>query len=130
MIGQNQRFAKAHAEAKKIIIDENFLYKDYTQPCEKVDDEQKMMIAFLKEKEYEQKLDKLAHPDKEQSVTLEKDMQLSLVEYINKYIYELNDSQKQQICEAIALKIPEKKIKEMFNMTYEDMVKITGRSGN
>lgn len=27
--------------AKKIILDENFLYKDYTQPCEKVDDDQR-----------------------------------------------------------------------------------------
>lgn len=94
-----------------------------------MDDDQKMMIAFLREKEYEQKLDKLAHPDKEQSVTLKKDMQLPLVEYINQYICELDDSRKQQICEAIALKIPEQQIKEMFDMSLEDMIKVTGKAG-
>lgn len=124
-----EEVAEIPAGAKKIIIDENFLYKDYTQPCEKVDDDQKMMIAFLREKEYEQKLDKLAHPDKEQSVTLKKDMQLPLVEYINQYICELDDSRKQQICEAIALKIPEQQIKEMFDMSLKDMIKVTGKAG-
>ena len=56
-------------------------------------------------------------------------MQLPLVEYINQYICELDDSQKQQICEAIALKIPEQKIKEMFDMSLEDMIKVTGKAG-
>ena len=124
-----EEVAEIPAGAKKIILDENFLYKDFTQPCEKVDDDQKMMIAFLREKEYEQKLDKLAHPDKEQSVTLKKDMQLPLVEYINQYICELDDSRKQQICEAIALKIPEQQIKGMFDMSLEDMIKVTGKAG-
>ena len=62
-------------------------------------------------------------------ISLKKDMQLPLVEYINQYICELDDSQKQQICEAIALKIPEQKIKEMFDMSLEDMIKVTGKAG-
>lgn len=115
--------------ADKIVFDEKFLYKDYTQKCEKIDDDQQQMIAYIKLKEHEQKMRRLMHPDTdEQHRTKERDMNLPLVEYINKYIDELEDREREQICIAIALKISEKQIKEMFNMTYDQMVKVTNKN--